>query len=190
MVSYRSPFFITILLLYLVAGTLYATLTPNWQAPDEPAHYNYIRYLATQQRFPELVDACYDQAYLTELTTRRFSPELPVDNVCYEFHQPPLYYLLQTPIYWLSQGSLLALRLTSVLLGAGVVILAFLISKTIKPDHPAIVYGTMAFVAFVPMHLTMLSSVNNDALAEFILAILLLLLIRRLNAGQSKKLNQ
>jgi hypothetical protein len=40
----------------------------------------------------------------------------------------------------------------------------------------------MAFVAFVPMHAAMLSSVNNDALAELILAGLLLLLIRRLVA--------
>jgi hypothetical protein len=38
----------------------------------------------------------------------------------------------------------------------------------------------MAFVAFVPMHVAVLASVNNDALAGFILAILLLLLLRRL----------
>ncbi len=48
----------------------------------------------------------------------------------------------------------------------------------------------MAFVAFGPMHVAMLASVNNDALAELILAALLLLLTRRLLAsGQSTTWN-
>ena len=64
MLGLRYLLFWAIWLTYLVAGTLYATLTPPWQAPDEPAHYNYIRYLATETGFPELVNACYDQAYL------------------------------------------------------------------------------------------------------------------------------
>jgi len=35
-----------ILLGYLVAGALYAIYTPPWQAPDEPAHFNYLRQVA------------------------------------------------------------------------------------------------------------------------------------------------
>jgi len=171
-----------ILLVYLVAGTLYATLTPKWQAPDEPAHYNYIRHLANEATFPELVAGCYNQAYLNELTSRRFPPELPIDSVCYEFHQPPLYYLLATPLFILSSGSLLALRLLSVTLGSGVVLLAFVIGQTIFPSKLTIAFGTMAFVAFVPMHVAILASVNNDALAELVLATLLLLMIRRLQS--------
>lgn len=178
----RPPnlFFGLILLTYLVAGSLYAGLTPAWQAPDEPAHYNYIRHLATEFRFPKLVMGCYDQAYLGELTARRFPPELPIDGICYEFHQPPLYYLLAAPIFLISNGSLLALRLFSVTLGAGVVMLAFFIGRTIFPDRPIIALGTMAFVAFVPMHVAILASVNNDALAELIFAAILLILTRRL----------
>ncbi len=177
----RSPFFLIILLTYLIAGSLFATLTPAWQAPDEPAHYNYVRYLATQGQFPELVEGCYEQAYLQELTSRKFPLELSVENVCYEYHQPPLYYLLGVPVFLLSNGSLLAVRLLSVLLGAGVVILAYLIGKAIFPHQSNLVYSAMAFVAFVPMHVAILSSVNNDALAEVVFAIVLLLLVRRLN---------
>ncbi len=176
----RLPLFILILVAYLAIGTLYASLTPAWQAPDEPAHYNYVRYLATKPGFPELVMGCYDQPYLEQLKSRRFPPELPIDNLCYEFHQPPLYYLLARPIFILSNGSLVALRLLSVVLGGGVVALAFFIGQTIFPNRLVIAWGTMAFVAFVPMHLAILASVNNDALAELILAVLLLLLSRRL----------
>lgn len=168
---------------YLLAGVLYATITPRWQAPDEPAHYNYVRYLATQRRFPELVAGCYNQAYLAQLTAERFPPNLPIDSVCYEYHQPPLYYLLVTPLFILTGGSLLALRLASVALGAGVVALAFAVARAVFPRQPDIALGTMAFVAFVPMHAAMLAAVNNDALAELLLAAMLLLLVRRITAA-------
>lgn len=176
----RSALFAIILVAYLAIGALFVFLTPNWQAPDEPAHYNYVRYLATEPGFPELVAGCYNQNYLNRLTSRRFPPELPINNVCYEFHQPPLYYLLGMPVFLLGGGWPVALRLLSVALGGGVVALAFLTGRTIFPQRPEIAYGTMAFVAFVPMHVAILASVNNDALAELILAALLLLLTRRL----------
>ncbi len=180
MISPRHPLFSVILLTYLISGLLYATLTPRWQAPDEPAHYNYIRYLATQAAFPELTRDCYDQTYLNILTTRHFPPQLSIDKICYEFHQPPLYYLLAVPFFKLGHGSPLLLRLFSVSLGAGVVMFAFFIARTIFPHQAALVYGTMAFVAFVPMHGAMLASINNDALAELILAALLFLLCPQL----------
>lgn len=176
----RSPIFFIILAIYLLAGALFATLTPNWQAPDEPAHYNYVHYLAAQGSFPQLVGSCYNQAYLEQLKAHRFPPELSITSICYEFHQPPLYYLLAAPVFLLSGGSLTALRLLSVVLGAGVSTFAFLVAQAIFQKSPTIAYGTMALVAFVPMHVAVLASVNNDALAELILAALLLLLTRRL----------
>lgn len=179
-----------ILLAYLAAGGLYAGLTPRWQAPDEPAHYNYIRHLALKATFPELLPGCYDQNYLAELKSRHFPPELSIQPVCYEFHQPPLYYLLLTPIFVFSNGTLGVLRLLSVALGAGVISLAFLIAKTIFPNRLVIAYGTMIFVAFVPMHVAILSSINNDALAELILATVLYLLIRRLMLTPDPQLKQ
>ena len=39
---------------YLGIGTLFALLTPAWQAPDEPAHYNYIAQIATTGTLPIL----------------------------------------------------------------------------------------------------------------------------------------
>ena len=43
-----------VVVLYLALATAYAVYTPAWQAPDEPAHYNYVRYLAEEHRFPVL----------------------------------------------------------------------------------------------------------------------------------------
>jgi 4-amino-4-deoxy-L-arabinose transferase-like glycosyltransferase len=185
----RSPLFVTIFTIYLIAGGLYAFLTPAWQAPDEPAHYNYVRHLVTQPGFPKLIAACYNQAYLTELTTHRFPPNMSIDGICYEFHQPPLYYLLGMPVFVLAGGWLPLLRFLSLaLLGGSVVISAFFIGLTIFPRKPAIAYGTMALVAFVPMHLAILSSINNDTLAELILAVILLILTQRLMATDTPEI--
>ena len=98
---------VMILLIYLVVGALYATYTPVWQIPDEPAHYNYVRSLAEGRGFPVMAPGDYDQVYLERLTSERFPPELSVDAVQYEDYQPPLYYLLATPIYLLFDLSLI-----------------------------------------------------------------------------------
>ncbi len=183
MMSVRSPLFITMLITYFFIGGLYAFLTPAWQAPDEPAHYNYVRQLVRQPGFPKLTANCYNQNYLNELTSQRFPPDLPVTGLCYEFHQPPFYYLLGMPVFVLTGGRLQLLRFLSMaLLGGGVVTLAFLIGRAIFPRRPLIAYGTMAFVAFNPMHLSMLSAINNDALAELILAAILFILVQRIMA--------
>ncbi len=186
MFSGRFLLFAAILAVYLTAGVLYVSFTPAWQAPDEPAHYNYVRYLTANTGFPELTPGCYNEAYLGQLKSQKFPPGLSIDNICYEYHQPPLYYLLATPVFILSDGSLTALRLFSLLLGTGVVTLAFFTAKTIFPAVPSLALGTMAFVAFVPMHVAILSSVNNDALAELVLAAILFILARRVMLPDSR----
>jgi 4-amino-4-deoxy-L-arabinose transferase-like glycosyltransferase len=168
---------IFIVALYLVIGGLYAVYTPAWQAPDEPAHYNYVRYLAENGRFPVLHHGDYPHAYLEQIKAARFPPEMPIDPIRYEFWQPPLYYMLATPFYRLFDGALVPLRLLSLVLGAGVVALAYAIALAIRPGDTTLALGVAAFVAFVPMHLTMMASVNNDALAELLLATIMLLLI-------------
>ncbi len=164
-----------ILIVYLALGGLYATLTPAWQAPDEPAHYNYVRYLAENQSLPELTMGCYNQSLLSNLTGNKFRG-MSVDAVCYENYQPPLYYLLAAPIFAATGGNLLALRLFSVLLGGLSLIAIFRAANTFLPLHLSA--ATTAFVAFVPMHLTMLASVNNDSLAELLLALFVFLLLK------------
>jgi 4-amino-4-deoxy-L-arabinose transferase-like glycosyltransferase len=183
-----SLILLIIISLYLLIGVLYAVFTPAWQAPDEPAHYNYVRYLAEKGRFPVLHFGDYPHVYLEQIKAARFPPEMSIDPIRYEFWQPPMYYVLATPIYRLFQGALVSLRLLSVLLGAGVVMMAYAIALAIRPGDTTLALGAAAFVAFVPMHLTMMASVNNDALAELILAIvvLLLILLTRRPTGQKQ----
>ncbi|MBN1660880.1 MAG: glycosyltransferase family 39 protein [Anaerolineae bacterium] len=173
------------ILIYLVLGTLYAIYTPNWQAPDEPAHYNYIRTLAEEHRFPILKPGDYPGAYLEEIKAARFAPELSIEPIRYEFHQPPLYYILAVPVYGLFGGALLPLRLLSLLFGALLLPVVYQTVRLLVPARPLLALGATAFVAFQPMHIAMCAAVNNDSLADLLLAVGVLFCVRyvRLEGG-------
>lgn len=163
---------IAILLAYAGLVVLYATQTPAWQVPDEPAHYNYTRQIAEGGCCPVMAPGDWDAEYLALLTGSGFDPANldRLDAVQYEDHQPPLYYLLAAPVYQISGGSLIALRLFSALLGAGVIVAVYGIGRAVSDSGP-VALGAAAFAAFVPQHLAILSGAGNDALAELIVAL-------------------
>ncbi len=174
----RTEYFLLgmLLLAYLALGTLFAVHTPAWQAPDEPAHVNYVRQLV-EGGLPVIAPGDWDQAYLSQIVGAEFAPAFPVDGLTYEDWQPPFYYLLQAPVYRLTGGSLTAMRLLSVLLGAGVVALAYVVGRAVFDGDIPAALAVAAFVAFLPQHLAILGSVNNDSLAELIIAAILALLV-------------
>lgn len=162
---------------YLLVAGLYATRTAPWQAPDEPAHYNVIAQIAVDGCCPVIEMGDWDSAYLDALKAARFAPTL-TDNLAsvqYEDHQPPLYYLLLAPVYRATGGDLTALRLVSVALGAGVVLLAYTLARLLLPARRGVALGTAALVAYIPQHAAILGSVNNDALAYLLAAAVLVL---------------
>lgn len=178
---------LTIVLGFWIAGALYAIYTPAWQLPDEPAHYNYIRQVAEAGCCPLIESGDWPSDYLAQLTGARFAPELlsQLESIQYEDHHPPLYYLLASLVYRLTNGDLISLRLFSVALGAGLVFLSYLISRRALPSQPQVALGVMALIAFLPQHLHMLSAVNNDALAELLVGLVLLWLLRYLDGEKA-----
>jgi len=70
------PYFLLILILlaYITLGAGYSISVPIFEAPDEPGHFYYIKYLAEERRLP--------------VQSFQYS-----ENVVKEGHQPPLYYL-------------------------------------------------------------------------------------------------
>jgi 4-amino-4-deoxy-L-arabinose transferase-like glycosyltransferase len=165
-----------LLLAYLLMATLFVVRTPAWQAPDEPAHYNYVRQLV-EGRLPVIEPGDWDQDYLSEVVSSRFDPAYTVTIITYEDWQPPLYYLLQAPVYQVTGGSLTTMRFFSVFVGGGVIMLGYLIARRVFGGRIWPALASAVFIAFLPQHLAMLSSVNNDSLAELLIAAILLLLI-------------
>lgn len=163
----------------LIFGALYAVRTPDWQTPDEPAHLQVIAQLAADGCCPVIAPGDWDQTLLSALTSARFAPELldALPTIQYEDHQAPLHYLLALPIYRASGGSLLAVRLLSVLIGAGVVVAAYAAARLLLPAQGWLAVGAAAFTALIPQHLAMLAAANNDALSELWVALGLLLIL-------------
>jgi 4-amino-4-deoxy-L-arabinose transferase-like glycosyltransferase len=167
-----------IVVLYALLAGSYVLNTPAWQAPDEPAHYNYIVDIATRWRLPVLQMGDYDQELLDALRRSGFPPEASIDQVRYEGYQPPLYYLMATPIFWLSNGNLLALRFWGVFLGVCTILTLYRCLELVFPGKPLISVSATAFAALLPMHIAMNAAVNNDSLAELLVAGSLLVLLR------------
>ena len=179
-----------LLAVYLGLAALFAALTPAWQAPDEPAHYNVLRQLheaAPPRCCPLIEPGDWDQALLNRLTGERFAGATleSLATLQYEDHQPPLYYLLATLVYDWSAGSLTALRLFSVLLGAGVVWCAHALARAALPGRPWPALTAAAFVAFLPQHLAVMGAVNNDSLNELLIGLTLVALARWLRGDRA-----
>ncbi len=162
---------------FLVVGGLYAYYTPPWQAPDEPAHYNYVAQVATGGCCPVITAGDWDAEALETLKAEQFPDSADLTTIEYEDHQPPLYYLIASLVYRIFGGSLFALRMLSVVFGAGVVLAAYFIVARLIPRHKALALAAAAFVAFLPQHIAILASVNNDSLAELILGILMVVTV-------------
>src|SRR3972149_4171387 len=84
---------------YGLLVVLYAVTVPRCNAPDEPAHFNYVRHLAERAELPVLAAGDYDFEYLERLKAARFPAQMPIDALRYEAHQPPLYYLLGAAVF-------------------------------------------------------------------------------------------
>ena len=202
-----------IVLLYLGLGAGYSLATPVLEASDEFKHYPFVHYLQTRGDLPvldpelcrESVDACpwlqdggqppayyallagatswIDTSDLSDLLWR--NDHAFVGNpgqVCNKnliIHRPA-----QERFPW--QGAVLAIqvsRFVTVLLGAGSVILTYLIARELFPDRPAVVLGATALTAFNPMFIFVNASVNNDALTILLGCLNLLLFLRLARDG-------
>jgi 4-amino-4-deoxy-L-arabinose transferase-like glycosyltransferase len=183
---------VPILVGYLLLGSLYALFTPPWQTPDEPAHFNYVRHIAETGTLPELQRGDYPAEYLEQLKTQRFSPELSIAPVRYESHQPPLYYLLAAGVYRLVGGqdlvaNMRVLRLFSLLLGACTLALSYATVVSLFPGQMTLAGAVTCFAATLPMHLSMTTAVNSDALSELLAVASILLVVRSAATGWSKR---
>lgn len=187
---------VVVLWVIVVAGVAlaagYALGVPPWNAPDEPAHYNYVRHVATTGQLPELKPGDWDAQLLERLKAAKFPRSEPVDSIAYEGHQPPLYYLLASPLYNATarlplQERVGALRLLSVALSGVTVVLAFLAARLLFPQDRPLQLAVAGFIAFLPMRSAVAGSISNDALAELVATLLLWMVLWITRGGFRRK---
>jgi Predicted membrane protein (DUF2142) len=122
----------------------------------------------------------------------RGSHGLPKDNGG-GFHpvtsaHTPAYYSLLLPAYFATRGSspftqLLAMRLTSALMGAAIALLATLLILELVPTRRSLAAAAGLLIAFLPQFGFISGAVNNDNGVNLGAALIIYLLIRALRRG-------
>jgi 4-amino-4-deoxy-L-arabinose transferase-like glycosyltransferase len=173
---------------YLALAIGWNLATPPFDNPDEPAQWNYVRFVADTARLPVLRVGDDPQQLVDRLKTARFPAGQSIDTIRYESHQPPLYYVGAAVVYKLTAALALkrhveAVRLLSTLCGLLTIVVAWAIARAALPGEPALALAAAGFVAFVPMHVNMTAAVENDALSNLLLAVSMLGLLLWLQHG-------
>jgi hypothetical protein len=179
-------------ILAFLHGLVYLALTPPWQAPDEPQHFQYVRFLLDERRLPNFQDETIDTPLTEEVrqsmiqfdfwTWRDHSTVPPTLTYRVASAHPPLYYILAAatlvPFPSLNvTAQLYIVRIFSLILTALTVWVAYRATHSLLPDSPALAASVPLFIALLPMHAFLGSSVNNDALAELTATVVIWLLI-------------
>ncbi|MBV9866750.1 MAG: hypothetical protein JO316_15455 [Abitibacteriaceae bacterium] len=137
-----------LLAVYIILTSLLILNVPINGAPDEAAHIQYVQHLATRGALPVFVP-------------------LGANYPGYEFHQPPLYYLLCLPL-WKATGAgvqYYMCRLVSLLCGALTLVLLWRAVVALFPNDPRLPILTTGFAALWPLHQGVGASAANGALS-------------------------
>jgi len=154
-------FILALLCTALLLGVAYVVASPAFTGPDEVDHLQYVRTLVE-------------------------SGGAKVEGL--QAKQPASYYWLTAPVYLLVRGQpqplqLAALRLVSVALFLGEVLLAYLAARRLSPSNPFVYLSTAAIVALLPGRVWLAATLNNDNLASLASTALIYLVARGVMGG-------
>ncbi|MGD2143254.1 MAG: glycosyltransferase family 39 protein [Anaerolineae bacterium] len=194
-----------ILTTYVVLAVGYSLADPLYESTDELRHVRYVRHIVAYRDLPvQRPSGPRAQSHhppLYYVLGALASCWVPVEDDVY--YQPP-----ENPFwayrYWEVgndnktqyvhgpsekfpfQGITLAVyvvRWMTVLIGAGVVWITYLIGQKVFPKWPALALGGSALVAFNPQFLYLSGAVNNDVPAALCGAVVLLLCVQIVRKG-------
>ena len=204
-------FLLLIVVSFLGLGVLYGITTPALETPDEVWHYAYVRQLAVHHELP-VVDAEGKQPYrheglqpplyyiigstLITWISERDLNQTPAPNPYGRIGDPRAQsndnrnaFLHPSDEGSIFQGANLAihlLRLYSLLLGAGTVVLTYALAREVLPERPIIALGAAAFVAFLPQFIFISAAISNDNLATLLTVGTLWQLVRIMRLGLTR----
>ncbi len=158
---------------YLVIATGAACVAPpggiaraKLIPPDEPAHWAFVTQVASGGGLPLFTSGSGN----------------------FEAHQPPLYYLSALWTYWLAgERGLMLARLWSVVLGGLTLIVAWRATRWLLGEAVWPRLGAVGALAFIPGRVFICAAVNNDPLAELLMAAVLGLCLEGIHQGVSRK---
>jgi 4-amino-4-deoxy-L-arabinose transferase-like glycosyltransferase len=193
-------------------------IVPPYHVPDEPSHQFYVEYLGETGKLPKVspnyawysgeINAVLNSEGFYQVIGERANRPVPegaaarrlqnalhsggdrvgVGDASSASSNPPLYYLLQVPLYRAFHGAdvldrLMIMRAFSALLGALTVLCIYCFLRELLPRSP-LAWAVGALVAAVqPLFAFINSGVNNDVGLILVSSALLLMLARTLRHG-------
>lgn len=157
----------------VVCRLAFLLFNPTFNAPDEQAHFNYVKYLYEERALPV---AQYDVGH-------------PSHD--YEFYAPPLYYLASVPAYAAAHllapddvdVAVRAIRLFSMALWATTLVVAVLVLRALAIDDEVVLTVALLALLVWPTHVFISASINTDSLLILIGTIVFLLALRLRSMG-------
>jgi hypothetical protein len=129
----------------LVLGVVTVARFPVWALVDEAAHYDYVQWIAEDRRLPVLdKDHVHPEVLAIDEGTYPAPPKVAAADRglfgrSYEGFQPPLFYLLATPVFAVAEDhehKLRLLRAFGVALLGVAVSLTWLLARRVLPQDP------------------------------------------------------
>lgn len=187
---------------------IYASLLPPWQAPDEPAQFERARAALTRADWtssgdnaPRWHDSLVQSLFMfhawdfSQAPRQSYDPDAPTDRYFGLYHEiydglygsRLAYIIIGLPLFFFRDEAialqLYLVRLNTVLMGAGVIILAHMLTKLIFPDDLFLSLGVPLLILFNPQHTHLLATVNNGNLAELLATAALYFVIKGVMKG-------
>jgi 4-amino-4-deoxy-L-arabinose transferase-like glycosyltransferase len=175
-------------LAFILLASLYNITIPPFEAPDEVGHFYYIFHLLTARGLPNQYTSNSGEAHQPPLyywLAGIGASPADVQDRTGVFRPNPLFMgagkggtqinagLHGSGDTFPYRGQALALhlaRLASSLMGAGTVLLIFVLAAEMFPDLPAVAWLAAGLAALDPQFLFMSGSVNNDNLLNLLSA--------------------
>jgi 4-amino-4-deoxy-L-arabinose transferase-like glycosyltransferase len=180
----------------LVCGVTTVARFHIWAPVDERAHYAYVQEIAEHGRLPRIDDVVSWQVQaITDNTWPRRSDrdpaQLGLTGRNYEAFQPPLYYLLATPVFAVvpdHRDKVFALRGFDFALLAVAALLLFFLARAQLPEAPLVAYSAALTVVLWPGVLARGITASNLPLEMVLVAALFLSLTRAEQRGDTRAL--
>ncbi len=145
--------FVVIIAIGFLCRVLFAIFTPTFYAPDEQAHFKYIDHIAQNRSLPILTS------------------QVILDKYNCEYIQPPLYYIIMSPLYALSKSlghndtdTVHILRFYSIFLWCITIWMTLRIIERLNISDEFIKTFIIAMMSLLPSYVFISSVINNDNL--------------------------
>ncbi len=163
------PLILSLFAFFALTAALVASV-PLGKSPDEAAHWQYVEHITQVGRLPVFKGA---------------APPAPG----YEFHQPPLYYLLSAPAWKVGGAGVqnYACRAVSLLCGLLTIGVIWSAARLVFPRNFRVAAVAAGFAALFPMHQAVSAGSNNDSLAGLLAAMLFFLMAQIALSGAARR---